>query len=173
LYRPFWDLERIWNHFKYSQFETDISSFGGFSPTFLYNSITILVIAPILEELFFRKFLLRKLLEKNSQIIAITISSLCFSIIHIETPLNLVPTLVFGIISGLIFIRTRKLIYSILLHFLSNLVVQTLYVFDSVFDRWMLTLDFNLMYWTIFLIGIALTFMTTKKLLAKSYKINC
>jgi membrane protease YdiL (CAAX protease family) len=171
--RPFWDLERIWNYLKYSEFETDISSFSGFTPTLLYNSITILIISPILEELFFRKFLLNKLLEKNSQIIAIIISSLCFAIIHIETPLNLVPTFIFGIISGLIFVKTKKIIYSIILHFLVNLMVQTLYVFDFSFDRWLLTLDFNFTYWIMFLIGIGLTYFATKKLLATRCIINC
>lgn len=166
--RPFWDLEKIWNFLNYSEFQTNISSFSGFKPALFYNSITILIISPILEELFFRKFLLHKLLEKNRQIIAIIISSLCFALIHIETPLNLIPALIFGIISGLIFIKTKRIIYSIILHFLVNLTVQTLYVFDFTFDRWLLTLDFNFMYWITFLIGIGITYFATKKLLATS-----
>ena len=164
--RPFWDLERIWNYLKYSEFESDISSFSGFNPALLYNTITILLISPILEELFFRKFLLQKLLEKNSQIIAIIISSLCFTIIHIETPMNLIPTFIFGIISGLILIKTKRIIYSIILHFLVNLIVQSLYIFDFTFDRWLLTLDFNFIYWIMFLIGIGITYFGIKKLLA-------
>ncbi|MBQ0739963.1 CPBP family intramembrane metalloprotease, partial [Aquimarina celericrescens] len=67
--RPFWDLERIWNFLNYSEFQTDISSFSGFRPALLYNTISILIIAPIFEELFFRKFLLQNLLKKNSKII--------------------------------------------------------------------------------------------------------
>jgi membrane protease YdiL (CAAX protease family) len=161
--RPFWDLERIWNFLNYSEFQTDISSFSGFRPALLYNTISILIIAPIFEELFFRKFLLQNLLKENSKIIGILISSLCFAIIHIETLLNLVPTFIFGIISGLIFIKTKRIIYSIILHFLVNLMVQTLYVFDFTFDRWLLTLDFNFIYWVMFLIGIGITYFATKK----------
>ncbi|MFB9053601.1 lysostaphin resistance A-like protein [Formosa undariae] len=167
--RPFWDLERIWNFINYSEFQADISSFGGFRPALLYNTITILIISPIFEELFFRKFLLQNLLQKNSKLIGILFSSLCFAIIHIETPLNLVPTFIFGIISGLIFIKTNRIIYSIILHFLVNLMVQILYVFNLTFDRWLLTLDFNFIYWLMFLIGIGITYFTTKKLPATKY----
>lgn len=169
--RPFWDLGKIWNYFNYSNFEPDFSSFKGFSPAFFYDSVSILIIAPILEELFFRKFLLSKLLEKNSRNVGIIISSLCFAIIHIETPNNLFPTFIFGVISSLIFLKTKKIGYSILLHFLMNLLVQTLFVFDITFDRWLLNLNFNYIYWIIFMIGIATTYLGTKKLLA-TYKVH-
>jgi membrane protease YdiL (CAAX protease family) len=164
--RPFWDLGRIWNYLSYSEFEKDISTFNGFNPAFFYGSISILIIAPILEELFFRKFLLEKLMKKNSQKTGIVISSLCFAFIHIETPFNLIPTFIFGIISCLIYIKTRNIGYSILLHFLINFLVQTLYVFDSTLDRWLLELNFNSIYWFTFLIGIGITYFGTKKLLA-------
>ena len=171
LYRPFWDLERIWNYINYSEFETDFSTFNGFSPSFFYRTFSILIVSPIFEELFFRKYLLNKLMEQNSQKIGIIISSLCFAIIHIETPFNLIPTFISGIISSLIFIKTKKIGYSILLHFLFNLLVQILYVFDFTFDRWML--DFNYTYWIMFLIGIGITYLGIKKLLATPYKIKC
>tara|TARA_R110002020_G_scaffold29532_2_gene93129 strand:+ start:8904 stop:9701 length:798 start_codon:yes stop_codon:yes gene_type:complete len=161
--RPFWDFGKIWNYINYSQFETDFSTFNGFSPAFLYGTISTLIISPICEELFFRKFLLKKLMERNSQKIGIIISSLCFAIIHIETPFNLIPTFIFGIISSLIFIKTKKIGYSILLHFLVNLLVQTLYVFDFTFDRWLLDLNFNFIYWIMFLIGIGITYFGIKK----------
>jgi membrane protease YdiL (CAAX protease family) len=170
--RPFWDLEKIWNYLNYSEFETDFSTFNGFSPAFLYGTISTLIISPICEELFFRKFLLKKLMEQNSQRVGIIISSLCFAIIHIETPFNLIPTFIFGIISSLIFIKTKKIGYSILLHFLVNLLVQILYVFDFTFDRWLLDLNFNVIYWIMFLIGIGITYFGIKKLLATPYKIN-
>ena len=88
---PFWDLGKIWNYFNYSEFQTNFSSVNGFNPAFFYGSVSTLIISPILEELYFREFLLSKLLEKNSKIIGIVISSLCFAIIHIETPFNLNP----------------------------------------------------------------------------------
>ncbi len=164
--RPFWDFGKIWNYFNYSEFQTNFSSVNGFNPAFFYGSVSTLIISPILEELYFREFLLSKLLEKNSKIIGIVISSLCFAIIHIETPFNLIPTFIFGIISSLIFMKTKNIGYSIFLHFLVNLLVQILYVFDFTFDRWLLDLNFNFIYWILFVIGIGTTYFGTKKLLS-------
>lgn len=165
--RPFWDLGRIWSYLNYAEFEVELSNFSGFGPAFYYSLFSTLIISPFFEELFFRKFLLQKLLEKNNQKISILISSLCFAVIHIETPYNLIPTFIFGIISSIIFIKTNKIGFSILLHFLTNLIIQTSFILNVTFDSWLLSLNFNLIYWIIFLLGIGITYFSTKKLLAK------
>ncbi len=166
LNKPLWDLERIWNYFKYSENATDYNAFNGFNLIYLYRLLAILIVSPVFEELFFRKFLLQKLVEKNNEKVAIIVSSLCFAIIHIETPLNLLPTFIFGIISSLIFIKTKKVGYVILLHFLYNLLDQMLYVSNVNYDNWLLSLNFNLSYWVLFLAGILITYFGTKKILA-------
>lgn len=168
--RPFWDLGRIWSFLNYSEFETDFSSFDGFRPVFFYSSLSTLIVAPIFEEFFFRKFLLVKLVEKNSKIIAILISSLCFAIIHIETPFNLIPTFIFGIVSSLIYLKTKRIGYSILVHFLINLSALIFYVLDFPLDQWMFSLKFNYTYWLFFLVGIVITYFGTKQLLATTNK---
>ncbi|WP_430409339.1 CPBP family intramembrane glutamic endopeptidase [Kordia sp.] len=166
LNRPLLYLGRLWDYYSVGKFETNFNSFTGFNAAFIYHLIITLIIAPILEELFFRKFLLQKLLEKNSQKVSIIISSVCFAIIHIETPYNLIPTFVFGIVSSLIFIKTKKIGYSIFLHFLFNLLVITLqHGYDSIFDKWLLSLHFNSFYWILFLMGIVITYLGTKKVL--------
>lgn len=170
--RPFWDIGRIWKYLKYSEFETDFSSFIGFSPVFFYSSLSTLIVAPIFEELFFRNFLLVKLIEKNSRIVAILISSVCFAIIHIETPFNLIPTFVFGLISSLVYLRTQKIAYSIILHFIINLFARIFYVLDFPLDRWMFSLNFNYAYWLFFLIGIVVTYFGTKQFLSLAKKKN-
>lgn len=164
--RPFWDLERFWDLFNHTNVENDFGTFKGFNPAFFYRSISLLLVAPVFEELFFRKFLLQKLLEKSSCKIGVLISSLCFAIIHMETPLNLIPAFIFGAISSLLFIKTKKIGYSICFHFLANLLVSISGVFDHTFDRWLLALNFNFTYWLMFLIGIGITYFGTKKLLA-------
>lgn len=165
LNRPFWDLDKIWSYIHYAEFDTNPIYFNGFNPAFIYRTISILIIGPILEELFFRKFLLKKLLERNSQKVAILVSSLCFALIHIETPYNLIPTFFFGIISSLIFIASNKIWYSILLHFLFNLLLQIFFVFDFSLDLWLLDLNFNYIYWMVFIIGAGVTYITTRRLL--------
>lgn len=150
---PLFNLKEVWAYFNSGDFEFKTTHFNGFTPLFWVKAITVLVISPIFEELFFRRFLLKELLVKNTLLVAILTSSLCFSIIHIETPLSLIPAFIFGIISGLIFIKTDKIIYSIFLHFLINLKAQIFYVFDVNLDSWLLNLHFNYVYWILFLLG--------------------
>jgi len=164
--RPFWHLIPDWNYISDLSLGTGKNSFNGFDSFYFYNALSTLIIAPIFEELFFRKFLLSKLLQKNNQKIGILVSSLCFAIIHIETPSNLIPTFIFGIISSLIFIKTKSITYSIILHFLFNLLIQILFVTNLSINEWFLDLKFNFMYWILFLIGIGITYFATKKLLA-------
>lgn len=163
--RPFIDFGRIWSFLNHSEFETDFKSFKGYSSQFLYYSVQTLIIAPVFEELFFRKFLLMKLFEKNSKVVAILISSFCFALIHLESPFNLIPAFMFGIVSGLIYIKTKKISYSIFLHFLINLFALAFYILDFPFDRWLLSLNFNYYYWLFFLAGIGITFFGTNHLL--------
>jgi membrane protease YdiL (CAAX protease family) len=177
--RPFWNLVPDWNYIKDLGLETDKTLYNGFNPVYFYSALSTLIIAPILEEFFFRNFLLKKLLQKNSQKIGILISSICFAIIHIETPSNLVPTFIFGIISSLIFIKTKRIGHSIILHFLFNLLIEIfllieiLSVFNLSINEWFLNLNFNFMYWILFLFGVGITYFATKKLLATPCIINC
>lgn len=170
--RPFWHLVPDWTFMNDLRFEIGKNSFKGFSYLYLYSAISTLIIAPVFEELFFRKFLLKKLLQKNKQKIGILVSSLCFASIHIEAPSNLVPTFIFGIISSLIFIKTKRIGYSIILHFIFNLLIEILYVSNLSIDDWFLDLNFNIMYWILFLIGIGITYFATKELLATKPKNN-
>jgi len=154
--KPFWNIEDLWRYFKYSEFNPIIREPDELNLYFIIRSISILIIAPVLEELFFRKFLLTKLIEKYSLVTSIVVSSLLFSLIHIETPNNLFPTFIFGVASGLLFIKTRRIAYPILFHFLYNLVIQLLQVSYFPLDAYLDSLKFNVSYWLIALIGAIL-----------------
>lgn len=78
------------------------------------------LIAPIFEEILFRKQILSLLLRKNSPLVSIIISSLLFSIVHLR--LNDLATLfIWGLIFGTLYYKTKSIELSILLHSLSNL----------------------------------------------------
>ncbi len=168
--RPFWHLVPDWNYLDDLRLKTDKIYSDGFSLSYFYSALSTLIIAPVFEELLFRKFLLKKLLQNNSQKVGILISSLCFAIIHIETPSNLVPTFIFGTISSLIFINTKHIGNSIILHFLFNLFLEISFVVGLSLNEWFLDLNFNFMYWMLFLIGAGITFFATKKLLQQNPK---
>ncbi|WP_424493748.1 lysostaphin resistance A-like protein [Salinimicrobium sp. GXAS 041] len=154
--RPFADLDRIFSHTPAN------FSFNGFSTYRIYTSITALFIAPVLEETFFRKFLLRKLLQENGFLMALFTTSLLFSLIHWETPLNLIPAFLFGIISGIIYLKTGRIIYSMLLHFLYNAFGLMLFIYADLHANWLNWLNFGIIYWSLFIFGIILTLVALK-----------
>ena len=74
---PFWDFNQI-----FRSAEINLYQFEGIDANFIYRITSTLLIAPVLEELFFRKFLLSELNKKYSKFhSALCFSALCFSTI--------------------------------------------------------------------------------------------
>ena len=155
--RVLFDLDKLKDFYFNEENLIDFPGYYGIKISNIYQAVSAILIAPIFEELFFRKYILGKLLLRNNKTISLLTSSLCFSLIHIETPNNLLPTFIFGIISGLIFIKTKKIIYSIFLHLLMNSIWLSLLIYGEKYYNWIYLLNFNFIYWSLPLIGIILT----------------
>lgn len=162
--RPFWDSDKIVNFYSDSQFLVDYPGFYEYDSLIIYKIFSAVIIAPIFEELFFRKFLLGNLLKRYKRLTGLIISSFCFAIIHIETPDNLIPTFLFGLISGLIFIKTKRILYSIILHFIMNSFWLISLLIGAKYYQWVYSLNFNFIYWTLPLIGGILLIIGVRKI---------
>jgi len=130
----------------------------------LYKAISAVIFAPIFEEFFFRKYMFSELLKKHSPSVSILISSILFSLIHLPSYRNLIPTFVFGVISSLIYMKTKNIFYPIILHFLSNLSWLLLGIYGEQYYTWTFKLNFNTTYWMLFGLGIILIMLGLKKL---------
>lgn len=156
LNRPFADLDRLLNNAPAN------FVYEGYSTYKIYGTITALIIAPVFEELFFRGFLFKKLVRKNNFLIGLFVSSVLFSIIHWETPLNLIPAFIMGLISAVIFYKTGNIFYSILLHFLYNFSNHIYYYNAQLYSVWLNWLDFGILYWSLFIFGIFITLLALR-----------
>jgi hypothetical protein len=90
------------------------------SSPILYNSlsfISVVFLAPLVEEFFFRGILLQRFFSKWGLTSAIIISSLFFGILHF----NPVGLLMFGIMMSILYLKTRTLWIPIMIHILNNL----------------------------------------------------
>ncbi|NQU51575.1 MAG: CPBP family intramembrane metalloprotease [Bacteroidetes bacterium] len=87
----------------------------------VFSFISIVIAAPILEELIFRGIILNGLLRRYSPVKSIIISSVLFGIVHLN-PWQFIGALIFGLFSGWIYYRTRKLTLTIMIHFVNNLI---------------------------------------------------
>lgn len=92
-------------------------------PTFVH----LVIITPILEELFFRGILLNRLkgLSLNRRLI---ISSIIFGVLHLEW---FIPTGIMGYIFGYAYLKTRSFIIPVILHSIVNLSAFVLRNFKS------------------------------------------
>jgi membrane protease YdiL (CAAX protease family) len=89
-------------------------------------AVTALLIAPVVEELFFRGLLLRSLQRRMSAPAAVAVSALAFGLAHVVFDFGagaVLPALVaLGMLSGVLTVRTGNLSRSILLHMGFNLL---------------------------------------------------
>jgi len=84
--------------------------------------LSVVILAPIVEEIIFREIILNKFLLKYSVKKAIIASSILFSIIHISI-FSMINALFLGIIFGYIYYRYKTIILCILLHSVANMIV--------------------------------------------------
>lgn len=93
--------------------------------------VMIILIAPILEELFFRGVILTLLLKQLSATKAVLITSLFFGIIHLGTSWNSCFTaIIFSIIVSYLYISTKSVLPCIALHMFNNGLVYILDYID-------------------------------------------
>ncbi|BDD07809.1 hypothetical protein FUAX_02410 [Fulvitalea axinellae] len=85
----------------------------------LFGFLTVVIVAPVLEEFIFRGVILKGLLKKYSPHKSILLSSFLFGIMHFN-PWQFVTAMVIGVFSGWVFYKTKKLSLSILIHVVNN-----------------------------------------------------
>ncbi len=85
----------------------------------IFPFLTIVIAAPILEELIFRGIILDGLLKRYSLFASILASSLLFGIVHLN-PWQFVSAMVIGFLAGWMYYKTKNLALPILIHFVNN-----------------------------------------------------
>ena len=91
------------------------------SISWILLSITALIYAPIMEELFFRGIIFQKLAIKKGFLNALIISAILFAAIHLR--FDVIPLFITGFVSVILYFKTKQLATSIIYHFGYNLIV--------------------------------------------------
>lgn len=87
------------------------------SPVWLV--LTGVIVAPLVEEIFFRGFLFQGFRQRYGWVAALLLSSGIFAASHLD-PVSFIPTFVLGAVLGYVYHRSNSLWPSIILHFLNN-----------------------------------------------------
>jgi uncharacterized protein len=125
-------LQKIWN-FKLPEFNS--SSLGILNPTstnigmFIVFLITIGIIGPICEEIFFRGAIYGWFRRYYKPWVGILVSSLFFGVLHYETLLRMIFAISIGAYMAWMYERDKTLTSPITLHILNNSIVVALMFF--------------------------------------------
>jgi len=91
-----------------------------------YAIISTLIVAPVVEEVFFRGFLYNALKAHFPLIIAVMIQAMLFSFVHNANPMDSVKHFLCGIALAIIYERRKSLLAPILVHVISNVSVLSI-----------------------------------------------
>ncbi len=123
-------LQEIFNMPAVTEWQDDLFA-GSTQAELIYIFIAVVILAPIWEELFFRGFVHVGWLKALGPIFTVALLSLVWALFHQAqySPFYLVCIFIFGVVLGLVRIKTDNLTPCIFLHFLNNLFsfVYTLY----------------------------------------------
>ena len=102
--------------------------FGTDNFSFVIAIIVIVIIAPIIEEMFFRGYILQTLSKNLSTSTSSIITALIFASVHFEFQ-SFIPIFLLGIILNWLFLKFNSIWPSILFHFLNNIITFTIFYY--------------------------------------------
>ncbi|MBE6288445.1 MAG: CPBP family intramembrane metalloprotease [Mediterranea massiliensis] len=106
--------------------------------TSAWGIVVLVFLAPLFEELFFRKALTDALLKSCSPLGAILCSGLLFGAFHLN-PAQAVPALIIGVLLAWIYYTTQSLLPTFLIHMANNaMAVWVLIYYPDVVHTWQL-----------------------------------
>jgi membrane protease YdiL (CAAX protease family) len=88
----------------------------------IFNLLILVIVAPLIEEFLFRGIILHRFSTRWSVTTGVILSSLLFGFLH----LNPIGLSVFGVVTALLYLRTRALAIPILVHAINNGIVAVI-----------------------------------------------
>lgn len=85
----------------------------------ILNVLSVVVLAPVVEEVFFRGFLLNRWIMKYGTVLGVAFSSAVFALLHAD----ILGAIVFSVFLAMIYLRSGSLAGPILIHAVNNLIV--------------------------------------------------
>lgn len=156
----------------YSNDAININNFDNYT----IKILIIVLLNVILEEFYFRFTLVKVLQEKYSEKVIALISAFSFGFIHFVDILSIISATIIGYFLAVTFLKTKRLVYSIFLHYIINvdsiIILPIIKLFDpqeKLGENWMF-LSFLIMF-TIFFIMYILTKIIEKSSITRKQNV--
>lgn len=158
----------VFNSVIYNFFPKNDLKYELTTTNYFISLVSMVVLPAIAEEILFRG-LIFKGLQKRSNIFAIIISSIMFSLFHLSLEQTIYPILM-GLVLAVIMCYENNIIYCITIHLVNNFITLTLKYFNIslVFNSWI----YYLLAFICAAIFIALLFFAFKKLKNQKQKLE-
>lgn len=111
----------LWPSFNANEAQDVGFEYGKAGIGLWFSFFSTVVLAPVVEEIYFRGFIMPATTKRFGWLIGITVSAVLFAILHLQLNV-IVYTFVFGIILAALYIKTKSIIPSIILHIMNNLI---------------------------------------------------
>ncbi len=135
--------------------------FGRIYQPYVCNIIRLVIVTPIVEEIFFRGIILEGLLKNYKPIHAIILSAIIFGVSHLN-PSQLILATLHGLLIGWVYWKTNSLIPGLVIHCLNNLIA-TLSLFKLSFNHFVFRMPIViLLIITLIIIFIGFKFLNKK-----------
>lgn len=102
--------------------------FGRETSGFTFAFIVAVVIAPIVEEVFFRGFVLQTLVKKISPFWGVVLTAMIFASVHFEFQ-SIMPLLILSIVLNVLYIKTKSIWPGIVFHVMNNSIAFIIMIF--------------------------------------------
>jgi len=100
-------------------------AFNEFPVSPIISIFSVIIVAPIYEEIIFRGILLRGMAKKMNPNIAIVVSALLYAIVHMNIPQG-INAFFLGLVLGFIYLRSGSIYLSIFAHFVNNILALSI-----------------------------------------------
>lgn len=105
--------------------------FGNNTFGFIIAMIVAIFIAPVVEEIYFRGFVLQTLAKRIGPLWGIVLTALIFAAVHFEFQ-SIMPLIILSFILNVLYIRTKSIWPGIIFHIFNNSIAFTvLYIFEN------------------------------------------
>lgn len=95
--------------------------FGSTNIAYAIAAVIIIGLAPLLEEVFFRGFVLQGLVNKMGRAAGAIATALLFAVLHLQFS-NFIPIFILGLILSFLFIRAKSIWPCIWFHIINNII---------------------------------------------------
>lgn len=105
--------------------------FGNHIPGLIATFVIAVILAPLVEEIYFRGFVLQTLAKVVSPFWGVVLTALIFAAVHFQFR-SIMPLLILSLILNILYLRTKSIWPGIVFHIFNNFIALTImYLFEN------------------------------------------